>query len=501
MKKYFLPIAVLGSAIMMFAGCGTVSSSLDGGDTSLEQLRNSLVQKFDDPQFDNAHWGVLIKSLKSGEVVYARNEKKMFMPASNMKLFTTSSATIALTPNYRYFTEVFMNGQVKDSTLYGDLILKGSGDPTISGRYNDGNVTETFQQWADTLSFLGIKKIQGNLIGDDNCFDDDVYGDGWAAGYETDYYAAQPSGISFNDNCVDITITPGAITGDTCSLSVDPATSYVTLINQTSTADEADSVNTISFLRKRGTNTIVVRGSLSMNKKPYLESVTVDNPTLYTMTVLKEVLASKGIAASGQPIDIDDTGDSLHYNGFQHVASFTSVPYAVIVRTINKPSQNFYAEQVLRTMGKEKYGIGSVDNGRKVAFDILGQWGVDTARLQYADGSGLSRMDLITPRDIVSILEGISRENSFLPFYESLPIAGVDGSIKNRMKGTRAEGNVHAKTGYIGYVRSLSGYVTSADGEMFVFSMIANNYTVPTRVAEKIQNDVCVELANFSRTK
>jgi D-alanyl-D-alanine carboxypeptidase/D-alanyl-D-alanine-endopeptidase (penicillin-binding protein 4) len=152
-------------------------------------------------------------------------------------------------------------------------------------------------------------------------------------------------------------------------------------------------------------------------------------------------------------------------------------------------------------MGKEHFGTGRTGTGRGAAFPVLAKWGVDTIHLRYADGSGLSRLNLITPKDIVSILAGIHGEGEqyFLPFYESLPIAGVDGTIRNRMKGTAAEGNVHAKTGFIGYVRALSGYVTGRDGEMFAFSMIANHYTVPTRLAEQIQNDVCVILANFKR--
>jgi D-alanyl-D-alanine carboxypeptidase/D-alanyl-D-alanine-endopeptidase (penicillin-binding protein 4) len=443
----------------------------------------------------------MIKSLKTGETVYARNEKKMFMPASNMKLFTSASATVVLGPDYRYRTSLVSNGPIVDSILTGDLIFVGSGDPTISGRFNEGNVIETFEQWADSLKLLGIKAVSGNVIGDDNCFDDGYYGTGWSADYETDYYAAQISGISFNDNCVDFRVVPSATIADLCSVFVVPNTGYVTVVNQTVTASAGDSVNEITFHRKRGTNTVYVRGTMSQGKKPWMESVAIDNPTMYAGTVLKEALASKGIPVYGAVVDVDDMTDTLRYGDSLHLASFTSVPYSVIVRTINKPSQNFYAEQVFRTMGKEHFGTGRTGTGRGAAFPVLAKWGVDTIHLRYADGSGLSRLNLITPKDIVSILAGIHGEGEqyFLPFYESLPIAGVDGTIRNRMKGTAAEGNVHAKTGFIGYVRALSGYVTGRDGEMFAFSMIANHYTVPTRLAEQIQNDVCVILANFKR--
>ena len=495
------PFFIVCFSLLVAAGCSTQQAVKYDVNTSFGRLGNELAQKFDDPEFENAHWGVLIRSLKTGETVYSRNEKKMFMPASNMKLFTTSSAMMVLGPEYRFTTRLVTTGTVKDSLLKGDLIIVGSGDPTISGRYNDGKVTETFEQWADSLRANGIKEISGNIIGDDNCFDEEFYGSGWSADYETDYYAAQISGISFNDNCVDFRVVPSAKIADVCSLSWTPNTKYVNVINQTVTASVTDSVSNVYFYRVRGTNTVYVRGKMSVGKKETIESVAIDNPTLYTVTVLKEILEAKGIRVTGTPIDVDDLKDSLKYVNAKQLASFTSVPYSVIVRSINKPSQNFYAEQIFRTMGKEKFALGSMDNGSAAAYPVLAGWGVDTVRLRMADGSGLSRQDLITPTDMVSLLSGISKEKSFLPFYESLPIAGVDGTIKNRMKGTRAEGNVHAKTGFIGYVRSLSGYVTSADGEMFVFSMVANHYTVPTSKAEKIQNDVCVKLAEFSRGK
>lgn len=496
MKRSLLLFSTLS---LFITGCASLIGPGGPPSDPVERLTYDLRSMFDDSNFVNAHWGVLIRSLKTGETIYARNEKKMFMPASNMKLFTSSAGTMALTPGYRYTTRLVTNGEVKDSVLHGDLIVIGSGDPTISGRFDSGFVTITFEQWADSLKRLGITAVTGRVIGDDNCFDDESYGNGWSADYETDYYAAQISGLSFNDNCVDVRLVPSASVSDICSLSVTPNTKYVTFINQTVTAAESDSVNEITFERKRGTNTVYVRGTMSQGKRPWIESVAIDNPTAYTVTVLKEVLEAKGIRIAGAAIDGDDLPDTLRYDSTRHLASFTSKPYSEIMKVINKPSQNFYTEQVFRTIGKETRGVGSMRNGRAAAYPILAQWGVDTVRLRYADGSGLSRLNLITPYDIVSILTGMSGDQYFLPFYESLPIAGVDGSIRNRMKGTKAEGNVHAKTGFIGYVRALSGYVTSSDGEMFVFSMIANHYTVPTSWAEKIQNDVCVKLAEFSR--
>ncbi|NUN70668.1 MAG: D-alanyl-D-alanine carboxypeptidase/D-alanyl-D-alanine-endopeptidase [Bacteroidetes bacterium] len=492
-------ILVLVTFSLVLAGCSGQQAAGTDSLPPMERLQVGLAQLFDDPQFDNAHWGVLIRSLKTGETVYARNERKMFMPASNMKLLTSSAATVALTPEYRYVTRLVTSGTVKDSILYGDLIIVGSGDPSISGRFDSGRVTIAFERWADTLKQLGIRKVNGRIIGDDNCFDDEYYGAGWSADYETDYYAAQISGLCFNDNCVDITVVPSSVISAPCSLAVVPATRYVTLMNRTVTAAQDDSVNDIWFERKRGTNTIIVHGTISQGKRPWVESVTVENPTLFTAAVLKEVLATAGIQTTGDAVDVDDLSDSLQNANTRQLASFTSQPFSELVKVINKPSHNMYTEQVLRTLGKEQSGTGSMRTGRATVKPILAGWGVDTVRLRIADGSGLSRQDLITPADIVAILTGMSKEPSFNVFYESLPVAGVDGTIRRRMKGTKAEANVRAKTGTIGYVRNLSGYVTSADGEMFAFSLLANHFTVPTPAVEKVQDEVCVRLANFSR--
>ncbi len=496
-----MKIIVLSLAAVFFAaGCTTTSSTRESAIPLLpvDRLHSELAAKFDDPNFFNANWGVVIQSLKTGEIIYERNENKSFMPASNMKLFTTSSALTSLSPDFHYYTMLATNGTISNGVLHGDVFLKGSGDPTICGRFNGGNVLQTFDDWADSLKALGIKTIDGNLIGDDNCFDEDFYGDGWDANYETDWYAAQYGGIVFNDNCVDMTITPSDSIGTQASVTWNPATKYITVVNET-VMTPPDSNYYIAFYRERGTNRVHVRGNFPVNKPVWHESIAVDNPTLYAMTVLKEEFALRGIQVNGAPQDIDSASSKPNYTSALRLASYTSPALSQIVKAINKPSQNLYAEQLFRTMGMIYYGMGGMQTGRYVANPIFTSWGMDTTRMKIVDGCGLSRLDLVSPANIVALLTGMYRGKYFQPFYESLPIAGVDGSLRNRMKGTKAENNVHAKTGFIGYVRSLSGYVTSLDGEMFAFSMMANHYTVPTAMAEKIQNDVCMQLANFSR--
>ena len=465
-----------------------------------ERLSTEFAERFNNPEFFNAFWGVEIQSLKTGEIIYQKNEYKSFAPASNLKLYTTSAALTLLTPEFKYTTLLATDGKVENGVLYGDVYLKGSGDPTICGRYNGGNVTLTFQQWADSLRAKGIDEINGDIVGDNSGFDGASYGRGWAADYATDWYAAQMGGIVFNDNCVDMTVTAGDSIGSPAKISWNPPTKYITVVNQTVTTppDSNPPGYYISFHRAWGTNVVHVYGDFPINKPAWHESIAINDPALYAVTVLKEVLENNGIKVDGAAKDIRDVNIKPDYADAAVLATYTSPPLSVIVKTINKRSQNLYAEQLFRTMGMVFYGHGNMTTGHYVAYPLYTRWGIDTTRIHMADGCGLSHDDLVSPMTTVAVLKAMYHSKYFQTFYESLPIAGVDGTLRNRMKGTAAENNVHAKTGTIEHVSSISGYVTDADGEMFVFSMMVNHYTVPASLAEKEEDEICERLASFS---
>ncbi len=495
--KYFFFFTIT----IFFVGCSSQLSTqkyLPSPTTSIENFQQQCEKYFNDSNFVNAHWGVIIQSLKTGEIIYQRNAEKSFIPASNMKLFTTAAALTTLGEDFHYTTSLYTNGTIKNGTLNGDIFLKGSGDPTISERWQK-TPTAIFEQWAESLSVKGIREIRGNLIGDDNCFDDDSYGYGWQAKDETYSYAAQFSGLSFNENCVTLTISSGNAVGLSPKISLSPSTKYFLIINEATTTNAPYS---IAIERKSGTNTIYIRGNFPFNSSPKKEIISVENPTLYTMMVFKEVLEQKGIIVKGGVKDIDNNYPVVifqDYTKMQLLISYVSPSLKEICAVTNKESQNFFAEQLFRTIGSVYHQQGTMTNSHAVIFPLVSKWGIDTTRTQIVDGSGLSRLNLISPKDIIALLTGMYKEKSFSAFYESLPIAGVDGTLKERMINTKAENNVRAKTGWVSYVRSLSGYATSADNEMFAFAMVANNYTVHRVAAEKIQDNVCVLLANFSR--
>jgi serine-type D-Ala-D-Ala carboxypeptidase/endopeptidase (penicillin-binding protein 4) len=465
-------------------------------DSPLREFWHQIDDIFNDINFSNAHWGVVIQSLKTGEYFYKRNEDKLVTPASNNKLFTTAAGLIALGSDFRYETPVYALGEIDGSILKGDLIVQGSGDPTFSGRFYNNDMFGVFNKWADSLLNIGIDEISGNIIGDDNSFEDKGLGNGWSWDYESFWYAAPSGALSFNDNCIDITVVYDK-REENAVVKVIPSTRYVIVMNNVN-AVPADSITSIDVYRERGTNVITVFGTLRQNDtvKTYC---TINNPTQYTTVVFKDILERRGITVRGYAMDIDDISVSPDYSKLQRLFTHYSVPLRDIVKVINKNSHNLYAEQLLKTIGLEVKNFGSYENGVEATKEILEDMGINPESIIIADGSGLSRLNMVTPRQITTLLTYMYNHGQYVPFYNSLPVAGVDGTLANRMKNTRAEGRIRAKSGFLGFARSLSGYAITADNEPVVFSIIANNFNVPVKLAENLQDLVCLRLANFSR--
>jgi D-alanyl-D-alanine carboxypeptidase/D-alanyl-D-alanine-endopeptidase (penicillin-binding protein 4) len=495
-------VLVMVVTALLLANCSGPFVRQGLSPTPLTGLREQLAELFADRNFSNAFWGVLVQSAETGEIVFGLNEDKSFVPASNMKLFTTAVALLKLGPGFRYHTEVYGLGEVdEEGILQGSLVVRGSGDPTISGRFNDGEITASFQAWAESLISRGVRSVAGDIIGDDDVFDDQLLGQGWAWDYQTDWYAAQISGLSFNDNCVDISIMPGEREGQPARVEIDPATAYVDLRDALVTCGHPWEEDW-KIHRRQGTNVVDVTGCVALGDEVYKGWFTVHNPTLFTTTVFKEVLISHGLLVTGQAKDIDqvDKESMADYEDiWPSLADHTSPSLTEIIRVVNKRSQNFYAEQLLKTLGAVFRGEGSFSSGIQVVEETLSEMGISPSQFVMVDGSGLSRHNFVTPKQVVTLLSHMARHKDFDCFRDSLPIAGVDGTIDMRMCHTAAERKVWAKTGYVDRVRALSGYAFSLDGEMFIFSMMVNNYTVPTSLAEDVQDRACQLLASFSR--
>ena len=471
-----------------------INDKYDG--TSLPEFRNQLDDIFNDPNFSNAQWGVMIQSLQTGEYFYKRNADKLLMPASDLKLFTTAAGLILLGSDYRFSTNLFLRGSLDGSIWRGDLVVQGRGDPTISGRFYNDDMYKVFNNWADSLSAYGIDEITGNLTGDDNAFDDIGLGAGWAWDYESEWFEAPSSALSFNDNCVNITVIYNKRT-NLPVVSIQPNTKYIVIVNNVLPVSK-DSTTVINVHRESGTNVVTVYGTIREDDS-VKTFATVNNPTQYTMVILKDVLQKKGIKVRGFPMDVDDITTVLNYKSMKKLCTTYSPPLKEIIKVINKNSQNFFAEQLLKTIGLEKTGYGTVANGVKAENKVFSEMGINPESMILADGSGLSRLDHVTPKQFVALLSFMYKNDYFIPFYNSLSIAGVDGSLGNRLQNTNAKDKIRGKAGYLEGVRSLSGYAFTADNEPVAFSIIVNNFNVPVKLAENIQDLVCLCLANFKR--
>ncbi|MDI6829058.1 MAG: D-alanyl-D-alanine carboxypeptidase/D-alanyl-D-alanine-endopeptidase [Armatimonadota bacterium] len=428
------------------------------------EIASIIEQALSDPSLRHGLQGVLIESLRDNRLIYEKNADLVFIPASNFKILVSAAALDTLGPNYRFKTFLFVNGtQTADGVLKGDVIIKGRGDPVL--KY------EHIEKMASSLKEIGIKVIEGNIVGDDTWFDSIRLGWGWSWDNEPYYYSAQISALNLNENIIDVWVRPGNKVGDPAVVKLSPPTSYVTVVNECRTSS-AKSEKTIFIDRLRGKNVIRVTGTVALDYKPERpeEAITVEEPTLFACHRLIEVLRTQGIEVKGQAVRGKKPKDA------RYVMSIISPPLSEILRLLNKPSDNLIAEVLLKTLGAERKGKGSASAGEQVELDFLKKIGADITAISISDGSGLSRHNLISPRNLVTILKYMYNHKHSKVYLESLPIAGVDGTLRKRMKGTPAEGNVRAKTGYVGRVCTLSGFVTTKAGEPLVFSIMFNHH-------------------------
>ncbi len=448
------------------------------------------------PHFKPSYFGIYIEQPEERRVIFAHDPHKLFMPASNMKLFTTATALEILGPDYTYNTGLYLDGIIEKGIAKGDLYVKGSGDPTISGRHYDGDMLHVFKRWSCELKKQGVKKIEGRLIGDDNLFEEQELGYGWAWDDLSYYYAAKISGISFNDNCQDLYLIPADSVGQPAKILTKPSINYMQIQNELQTVP-ADSEKYIDFYRYPGTETVHLFGTIPVDSDTVIEWVTVDNPTLFFLNTFKKCLEDSGITLLNTK-DIDDLEiNKPDYKKMQLLAQHESVPMSEIVRTINKVSQNFYAETVQKTLGLATHRKASRKDGIKAEKEWFAEIGIPPDNIFIVDGSGLSRHNLVSPYQMGTLLRTMKYHRHNQIFFNSLPIGGVDGTLKNRLEGSNAQGHVHAKTGYVGRVRTLSGYVNAKDGTDYIFSIMVNHYPTPTSLVNKIQDQIVTLLYNF----
>jgi serine-type D-Ala-D-Ala carboxypeptidase/endopeptidase (penicillin-binding protein 4) len=453
---------------------------------------------FDDPVFAHAHWGVVVRSLHTGETLHRRNGERMFIPASNMKLVTGAAVLETLGPDFRYRTEVAATGPVQGGVLRGDLVVRGGGDPTISGRFHD-DARAVFRAWADSLRVRGVTRISGAVMGVDEYFDNVPYGRGWTWDDLHFAYSAPVAGLQLDDAKFRLQLFPGRAAGEPALVSLDPPTAHVHIHNEAVTVP-AGTPPRITFGYTDVPGTLRVGGQVPIDTVALEVNVAVREPARYFVNVLRETLREAGIQVDGHAVvwgDREEEGAAMPR--FVPLFVHHSAPMREILPAFMKPSQNQIAEMLLKTLGRELRGQGSARAGVQAVDSIFLAWGLPERQLLMADGSGLSRYNFVTPELLIALLEHMSRSPNGELWYSSQPVAGVDGTLRARMRGTPAEGNVHAKTGTLSNVRALSGYVTTADGERLLFSMIVNGHALTASDADRLIDTALARIAGFSR--
>jgi D-alanyl-D-alanine carboxypeptidase/D-alanyl-D-alanine-endopeptidase (penicillin-binding protein 4) len=457
-----------------------------------------------------AYWGVFIEDQDTGEVLYDLNSDHFFTPASNAKVVTTALALSELGETYHFRTTLESNGALgTDGRLAGDLLLVGRGDPDLSNRKfpyvnkaeREGAVDKVLAELADAAVVKGLRTIDGDIIGDDSYFPYDPYPASWTVGDIFFTFGAPVSAIDFNDNSFGIIVQPGARVGDPALLKTEPAASYTSFTSEITTVSSSFQPD-FSVLRQPSPNFILVRGSMPLGHAPIRLDFAMTDPAQQAAATLKQLLEARGVTVTGSvrvqhapppqrsangappmPTTPNAPAVSLSVQSTLLLAEHMSPPLLESVRLTNKISQNLHAELFLRTVAKEKSGVGSIDAGLQLEKDFLRAAGVPEGEIQLSDGSGLARDDLVTPRAMAQLLRYAARQSWGADFMSTMPIAGVDGTIEDRMKQTKALGVLEAKTGSLEHVHALSGYATSAAGEHLVFAIFANNDTLRGREA------------------
>jgi D-alanyl-D-alanine carboxypeptidase/D-alanyl-D-alanine-endopeptidase (penicillin-binding protein 4) len=464
-------------------------------------LRAEIDALVEAPEFRNAHWGILIVDPARGDTLYSRNAGKLFMPASNMKIVTGAVALAQLGPGFRFRTAIAARGPVDGGTLRGDLAVVGRGDPTISD-HMVGDAMLPLRAIADSVAARGIARVTGRVVSVGNAFPDANLGEGWPWDDLPYPYSAGVDELLFNEGFTRVMLRGGGRGGDPVTAITGPARLSPRLRVTARTVEptfesviagggvrvaSARTEITLSLDSLRGD--VIVSGTV-LPGDTVTREITHRDPAAAFLAALAEALNERAIAVLAGGSDSSARLDTLFFR--------ESPPLREILPALEKPSQNQIAEVLLKTLGLERTGVGSADSGKRVVTSQLAAWGVAADGFALADGSGLSRYNYLSPETIVRVLAAIRSDTAFAAFYDALPIAGIDGTIETRMRGTAAEGNVRAKTGFIAKARSLSGYVTTADGQPLIFSILCNNYTTPLRDVERVQDVIAARLASLT---
>jgi D-alanyl-D-alanine carboxypeptidase/D-alanyl-D-alanine-endopeptidase (penicillin-binding protein 4) len=491
--------------------------------TSLAELQSRISEIIDKPELASAMVGIKVTSLDTGKVLFEDNAHKLLRPASNMKLYTVSTALDRLTPDFRFTTSVYAPNRPDNSgVIKGDLTIFGRGDPSLAARFNNGDYFKAIDDLASRIVAAGVKRVDGDLIGDESYFVGPHYGSGWEWEDLTWYYGAEVTPLTVNDNALDLFVKPGPSVGKPALITTGPPDPLLQVVNKVVTSSAGTKRN-ISISRDLGEDVITITGNIALDDKGYTGGIGISHPAMLFIYLLRSSLAKQGVTVKGrsrtQNLDattsaITNTKPIITASMMSsskptavEIATYQSPPFSLIAAQTLKPSQNLYTELILRTLGKvaaplstaeASLGQTTEDLGLEAVKAFLTTAGIRPESLVLSDGSGLSRNDMITADASVQLLTFMSRHRYADVFRDALPIAGVDGTLRTRFRNTPAANNLRAKTGSLSSAASLSGYVTTAAGEKLAFSIMVNNYPNDVEPRQLCIDPIAVLLASFS---
>ena len=448
-------------------------------------LTRQIESLLNTPDFQIGFQGVCVVSLRDNRTLYERNADQLFLPASNNKLLTSGAALALLGPRFTYRTRVLPNGPLdRKGVLHGDLILRGGGDPLLS--FDD------LRGMARQVRQAGIRRVRGKIFYDESRFDRRRLGDGWAWDDAPFDYSAQISSLNLNENVVMVSVSAGDAAGDAVRARIEPNCGYVTLDNQAITARSATDAP-FQFDRDAGANRVRLTGSLTKNARRRF-AVTVENPAKFSAAYFAFALRRAGVFCA--------TGGAYQKpkrENLRPLISHDSAPLTELLPRMNKPSDNLMAECLLKTIGCVRRSAGSGEAGAAAAQAWLAEIGIDKNAAHLVDGSGLSRANVVSPRAFVKLLIWLYHSPYRRPFFDSLPLAGTEGTLRNRLRETAAQGNCRAKTGTMAHVSCLTGILTTKDGETLAFSILMNNHLAAPKTCQAVQDAIVTLLATYSK--
>jgi D-alanyl-D-alanine carboxypeptidase/D-alanyl-D-alanine-endopeptidase (penicillin-binding protein 4) len=466
------------------------------------------------PDVARGFWGVEIEDLDTGIVVYSHDAGRLFVPASNAKLFTTAAGLAFIGSSYRFRTTVeSATAPDKYGRLSGDLVLVGRGDPNLSGRTLPFNLkterplppTHVFEEIADQVVARGVKVIDGDLIADDSFFAYERFNEGWSLGDMVWQMGAPVSALAINDNVVYVNILPGERPGERAFISISPFAEYYRIENRVLTSS-AGSPRKLGVQREPGSYHVDIWGTIPLDDPGTSEALALEEPAEFCARLFRELLEKRGVVLYGrtrarhQPTSTLDDTDTAHKPlGAAEtpppvvLAEHLSLPLGLDIRVTNKVSQNLHAEMLLRLLGHERGASASVAGGLEVLRSLLALAGITPEEYTFSDGSGLSRQNLVSPRATVKLLRYAAKQSWGAEYIDSLPLAGVDGTLSARFKALPAAAILRAKTGSLDHVNSLSGYLTTAKGQHLVFSIFGNNHPFSSRKANDLIDEIVCE--------